>query len=62
MIKMKTSDHKDENVRPMCEICSKLTIKKLERRHWHHSFVFIVNFEQISTDNFEQIIVLVFSS
>ena len=32
----------------MCEICWKLTIKTLERRHWHRSGVFIVNFEQIS--------------
>ena len=29
------------------EICSKLTIKTPERRHWRHS-VFIVNFEHIS--------------
>ena len=28
--------------------CSKLTIKKPERRHWHRSSVFIVNFEHIS--------------
>ena len=31
-------------------MCSKLTIKTSERRHrhWHHSSVFIVNFEHIS--------------
>ena len=29
----------------MCEICSKLTIKTVERRH--HSIVFVVNFEHI---------------
>ena len=28
-----------------CEICSKLTIKTLERCHWGRSVVFIVNFE-----------------
>ena len=31
-----------------CEICSKLTIKTPERRHWRRSGVFIVNFEHIS--------------
>ena len=31
----------------MCEICSKLTINTLERRHERCSGVFIVNFEQI---------------
>ena len=30
------------------EICSKLTIKTLEQRHWRRSGVFIVNFENIS--------------
>ena len=29
-------------------MCSKLTIKTPERRHWHRSSVFIVNFENIS--------------
>ena len=32
----------------MCEICLKITKTILERCHWHHSGVFIVNFEQIS--------------
>ena len=36
------------NTRAMREICSKLTIKKPERRHWRRFGVFIVNFEQIS--------------
>ena len=36
------------NTKAMCEICSKLTIKKSERRQWCRSVVFIVNFEQIS--------------
>ena len=36
------------NTRTMCEVCSKLTIKTPERRHWRRSGVFIVNFEQIS--------------
>ena len=29
-------------------MCSKLTIKTLERRHWRRSGVFIVNFEHTS--------------
>ena len=32
----------------MYEICTKLTIKKLERRHWSRSYVFIGILEQIS--------------
>ena len=32
----------------MCEICSKLTIKTPEQRHWRRSGVSIVNFEHIS--------------
>ena len=36
------------NTRTRCEICSKLTIKMPERRHWRHYGVFIVNFEHIS--------------
>ena len=36
------------NTRARCEICSKLTIKTSERRHWRLSGVFIVNFEHIS--------------
>ena len=38
------------NTRKKCEICSKLTIKTPERRHWHSSTVLIVcyNFEHIS--------------
>ena len=31
--------------RTRCEICSKLTLKIPERRHWCRSSVFIVNFE-----------------
>ena len=31
-----------------CEICSKLTIKKLERRQWIRSGVFIINLGNIS--------------
>ena len=34
--------------RKRCEICSKLTIKTPERRHWRSTGVFIVNFEHIS--------------
>ena len=36
------------NTTKRCEICSKLTIKTPERRHWDRSGVFIVNFEHIS--------------
>ena len=41
---------KDNNrsTRTRCEICSKLTIKTPERRHWRRSVFFIVNFEHIS--------------
>ena len=52
----------DGNTRTRCEICSKLTIKTPERRHWHHSVVFIVNFElnfppysSVSILNFEHV-------
>ena len=38
----------NRNTRTRCEICSKLTIKKPERRHWRRSDVFIVNFKHIS--------------
>ena len=38
----------NRNTRTMFEICSKLTIKTLERRQWRRSGVFIINFEQIS--------------
>ena len=38
----------DRNTSARCEICSKLTIKIPERRHWRRSGVFIVNFENIS--------------
>ena len=31
-----------------CEVGSKLSIKAPERRHWHCSDVFIVNFEHVS--------------
>ena len=37
----------NRNTRTRCEICSKLTIKTPERRHWRRSGVFIVNFEHI---------------
>ena len=38
----------NRNTRTMCEICSKLTIKTPEQRHWHRFSVFIVKFEHIS--------------
>ena len=38
----------NRNSRKRCEICSKLTIKTLERRQSRRSGAFIVNFEHIS--------------
>ena len=38
----------NKNTRTSCEICSKLTMKTPERRHWRRSSVFIVNSEHIS--------------
>ena len=38
----------NSNTRTRCEICSKLTTKASERRQWHRSVVFMVNFEHIS--------------
>ena len=35
-------------IRRKFEICSQLTIKTLERCHWHRSSVFILNLEQFS--------------
>ena len=48
------------NIRTMCEICLRLTIKTFERRHWRHSGVFIINSKPIyrfgtSNVNFEQV-------
>ena len=46
----------------MWDICSKLTTKTPQRRHWQRSGIFIVNFEQIlhiilviSIDDLEQV-------
>ena len=36
------------NTRKRCKICSMLTIKTSEWRHWRWSGIFIVNFEHIS--------------
>ena len=38
----------NRNTRARYEICSKLTIKTPERRHWRRFGVFIVNLEHIS--------------
>ena len=38
----------NSNTRKRYEICSKLTIKTPERRHWRRCGVFIVNFKHIS--------------
>ena len=48
-----------ENTRLRCEICSKLTIKTAERRHWCRSGVIIVNFEH--TTSFVIILLLTFN-
>ena len=51
----------NRNTGTKCEICSKLTIKIPEQRHWRRSGVFVVNFERISLCscvsivNFEQV-------
>ena len=36
------------NARKRCKLCSELTTKIPERRHWRRSGVFILNFEHIS--------------
>ena len=38
----------NRDTRTRFEICSKLTIKIPERRHWRRSGIFMVNFEHIS--------------
>ena len=38
----------NKNTSEKSEICSKLTLKTLEQRHWLRSVVFIVNFKHIS--------------
>ena len=55
----------NRNTVTRCEIYSELTIKIPERRHWHRSGTFVVNFEQlwtyftpcssVSIVNFEQV-------
>ena len=51
----------NRNTGTKCEICSKLTIKIPDQRHWRRSGVFVVNFERIllcssvSIVNFEQV-------
>ena len=37
----------NRNTRTRCEICSNLTIKAPERRHWRPSGIFFVNFEHV---------------
>ena len=38
----------NRNTRTRREICSKLTLKTPERRHWRRSGIFIDNYEHIS--------------
>ena len=40
----------NKSTKKRCEIPSKLTLKTPERRQWHRSGVFIVNFEQVNAD------------
>ena len=52
----------NRNTRTRCKICSKLTMKTTERRHWRRSGVFIINLVYftpcsiVSTVNFEHVI------
>ena len=39
----------NRNTRTMYEICSKLTMKTPERRHWRHLGVFVVNIEEVNS-------------
>ena len=39
----------NKNIREMLGMCSKLTIKILERRNWGRSGVFIINFQLFHT-------------
>ena len=39
----------NKNIRKRCKICSKLAIKTLVPRNVRASFIFVVNFEDIST-------------
>ena len=50
----------NRNTRARCEICSKLTNKTQERRHWCRSSFFIVNSEHIS--NLALVFLLLFLS
>ena len=38
----------NRSTRTRCEICSELTIKTPEKRHWRRSSVFNINFEHLS--------------
>ena len=38
----------NRDTRTRCEICSKITIKTPEQRHWRRSGVFIVKFKHIT--------------
>ena len=40
------------NTRTVCKVCSKLTIKTLEWRHWRRSGVFIIKFERVNDSGF----------
>ena len=47
-LKFACSKSTTESFKKKCEICSKVTVKTTERRHWRRTGVCIVNFEHIS--------------
>ena len=51
------------NTRTVCKVCSKLTIKTLEWRHWRRSGVFIIKFERVNDSGvlFSLLVLLIFS-
>ena len=51
----------NRNTSKICDICSRLTIKKLEWRQWRHSGVFIVNFKHIFNTPFGVFLLLTLS-
>ena len=50
----------NRNTKTRCEICSKLTLKTPERRHWSRSTVFTVNFEHVIASWVKTLAVLFF--
>ena len=44
----KVNNRNTKNTRATCEICLKLAVRTPERRQWHRTGVFLVNFQQVS--------------